>query len=336
MDRILPPRLAPGDHVRVIAPSRSPVAVREWGGPGEAEVAAATARLEAMGLRVSFGARIGETSDGGVASAADRVADLHDAFRDDTVRGILCFSGGAGSIQMLDRIDYALAASRPKALLGYSDVGHLHLALLARTGLVGYYGPNFTGFAMRKGFERSAEWLHDCLFTADPCELAPSETWADDAWWRDQENRRFRRNDGFWCLQPGEAEGPIVGGGVHCLNALQGTPFFPDVDGAVLFLESPGQGKASLMAMDGALRSLVLVPAFRGVAAVVLGRFPSSAGVSREGLQRAVGGIEGLARLPILANVDFGHTTPAMTIPIGGTCRILASDDGSKISLLVH
>jgi muramoyltetrapeptide carboxypeptidase LdcA involved in peptidoglycan recycling len=289
-----------------------------------------------MGLRVTFGARVGETGAGGVAPVASRVADMHDAVRDDTVDAVLCFSGGVGSIAMLDRLDYGLLRGRPKPLIGYSDVGHLHLALLARAGLVGYYGPNFTGFGMRRGFDRTEKWLRQCLFSADPVDLLPADAWSDDAWWKDQENRTFRPGEGFWCVREGAAEGPIVGGGLHCLNALQGTPYMPPLEGAILFLESPGEGKASLLALEGGLRSLALLPGFRGVAGLVLGRYPSGARVTREDLERTLLAIDGLSGIPILANVDFGHTTPAITIPIGGTCRLLASQEGSRITLLVH
>jgi muramoyltetrapeptide carboxypeptidase len=90
------------------------------------------------------------------------------------------------------------------------------------------------------------------------------------------------------------------------------------------------------MVMDTALRTLAMQADFSSVRGLVLGRFPSSAGVDREALRRIVQGIAPLGRLPVLANVDFGHTTPVMTIPIGGRCALVSTPRSQKITLLEH
>jgi muramoyltetrapeptide carboxypeptidase LdcA involved in peptidoglycan recycling len=76
------------------------------------------------------------------------------------------------------------------------------------------------------------------------------------------------------------------------------------------------------MALDSGLRALSFQPGFRGVRGLVLGRFASSGGITRENLTELVGAIPAVARLPIVANCDFGHTTPILTMPIGGQCAM--------------
>src|SRR5438045_3964188 len=117
---------------------------------------------------------------------------------------------------------------------------------------------------------------------------------------------------------------------------LQGSEFFPSLRDAILFLEQPSEGKASLMALDSRLRALSFQPDFDSVRGIVIGRYPRSAGIDREKLTRLVQDIPALARLPVLANCDFGHTTPALTLPIGGRCRLRVRDRKTEILITVH
>src|SRR5208282_2121202 len=113
----------------------------------------------------------------------------------------------------------------------------------------------------------------DCMFASSPLDLQPADKWSDDAWHKDQENRNFHDNEGFWAIQDGVAEGTIIGGSYSCLNMLQGTSYFPSLRDAILFLEHPANGKATLMELDGGLRALSFQPEFPSVRAIVIGRF---------------------------------------------------------------
>ena len=329
----LPPKLVAGDEVRVLGLSRSLGGVMQPGGMTGQDVEFAKARLESMGLRVSFGRHVYECNVHLTASAEHRLADFHEALASPSVKAILAVTGGVGAIQLLDGLDYPRLAAQPKILCGYSDIAYLCNAICARVGVVTYYGPNFTSFMMRKGADYTLRSFRDCLFGNSPLELQPAEQWSDDAWHKDQENRTFKTNDGFWPIQPGAAEGTIVGGSYWCLNMLQGSAYFPPLDEAVLFLEHPGEGKATLMGLDSGLRALAFQPAFRHVRGIVLGRFPSSGGVTRENLTALIASLPALKHLPVAANCDFGHTTPALTIPIGGRCAVRVGQGRVSIKL---
>ena len=206
----------------------------------------------------------------------------------------------------------------------------------ARAGIVTYYGPNFTSFMIAKGLEYTIRSFRACLFENGSLEIHPAETWSDDAWHNDQENRTFHESEGFWPIQQGEAEGMIIGGNCWCLNMLQGTAYFPPLDEAILFLENAAQGKATLMALDSGLLALAFQPGFSGVRGIVLGGFDRSGGVTREGLTELIGSIPAAAHLPVIANCDFGHTTPVFTVPIGGRCAMRANASGVSITFDVH
>lgn len=298
----------------------------------DADAEFAKAQLTAMGLRVTFGRHVMECNEHLTAPISSRVEDLHAAFIDPSVKGVLAVTGGIGAIQILDQLDYGLIASHPKVLCGYSDIAHVSNAILAKTGLVTYYGPNFGTFMMRKGGEYTRRWFHECLFESQGLRAAPASEWSDDAWAKDQDNRTFLPNEGYWAVQPGTAEGTVIGGSAYCLNMLQGSDYFPWVADTILFLESPGEGKASLISLDCALRALSFQPFFEGVRAIVLGRYPRSAGVNRDNLAGAIRSNPAMARLPVIGNCDFGHTTPVMTIPIGGRCRVRVAQEQAEIT----
>ena len=132
---MIPAKLKKGAHVRVIAPARSLGIVS-----GECRRIACE-RLAEMGLSVSFGRHAEETDEFCSSSAAARLEDLHEAFADRTVDGILTVIGGFNSVEILAGIDYRLIAENPKILCGFSDITALANAIYAKTGLVTYSGP---------------------------------------------------------------------------------------------------------------------------------------------------------------------------------------------------
>ena len=185
--------------------------------------AIATQRFEGLGLKVSFGRNV-EVCDEFVSSPIEgRISDLHDGFRDPGVKAILTVIGGYNSNQLLPYIDWDLIAANPKIICGYSDITALTCSILAKTGLITYSGPHYTTFGMREHFTQTLEWFTAALMSDSPSVVEPAETWTDDAWYLDQQNRRIDRNDGFWVMQEGTAEGRLIGGNLCTLNLLQGT-----------------------------------------------------------------------------------------------------------------
>jgi muramoyltetrapeptide carboxypeptidase len=200
-----PSQLKPGDELRVLALSRSLGGAMQPGGFTESDVQFAVGRLESLGLRVSFGRWVRECNEHLTASPEHRMADLHAALSDPSVKAILAVTGGVGAIQLLDRLDYQLVAAHPKILCGYSDISYFQNAFAARAGLTTFYGPNFTTFMMRQGADYILKGFRAALFANDPRLLQPADHWSDDAWHQNQENRTFHPNDGFWPIQPGAA-----------------------------------------------------------------------------------------------------------------------------------
>jgi muramoyltetrapeptide carboxypeptidase len=325
---VFPPKLQPGSSVRVIAPSRSLAII-----PAEARDEAGR-KLAALGLRVSFGEHVEECDDFVSSSVASRLADLHAAFEDPGVDGILTVIGGFNANQLLTGIDYALIAAHPKVLCGFSDITALSNALYATTGLVGYSGPHYSSFGMKHHFDYTKAGFVACLMHDDPFLIEPSPAWSDDEWYLDQEDRHLETGTDWWVLQEGEAAGTIVGGNLCTFNLLQGTPYLPPLDGAVVFAEDDDLVEPWIFDRD--LVSLLQQPGFGGVRGLVVGRFQRKTGMTRDLLTQIVASKPELAGLPVIANVDFGHTTPTATFPIGGTVEVRADRSAPSVRIISH
>ena len=323
---MIPNKLKPGDEVRVIAPSRSMKIL------GEDCIKIATERLEALGLKVTFGKHVMEADPDYMCASRDaRVEDLNEAFRDKNVKAILTVIGGFNSNQLLDYIDYEAIKENPKIFCGFSDITALSNAIHAKTGLVTYSGVHYSSFGMLKGFEYSLEYFKKMFFQEDEFEVVSSKEWSDEAWFIDQENRHFEENEGMYVINEGKAEGNIVGGNLCTLNLLQGTEYMPDINNKILFIEDDElSGPIFLMEFDRNLQSLMHMPEFKTVKGIVCGRAQKGSCMTKEKWFKIFDKPE-LKNIPVIGGCDFGHTTPIITFPVGGYAKIEASGDAAKV-----
>ena len=326
---MIPNKLKQGDEIRVIAPSRSMSIISE-------DVRKiAKERLERLGFKVTFSKNIYEKDEFNSSSIKSRIDDLHDAFSDKNIKAILTAIGGFNCNQLLRHLDYKLIKSNPKILCGYSDITALQNVIYAKTGLVTYSGPHFSSFGMKKGFDYSLDYFKKCLFSSEEFEILPSKEWSDDKWYRgERDKREFIKNKGFLIINKGEAEGTIIGGNQGTLRLLQGTEFMPDLNNKILFLEECAPSKA--WDFDRELQSLIHLPNFNKIKAIIIGRFQKESEITDEMLIKIIKQKKELENIPVIANVDFGHTTPQITFPVGGRCRIIAEKNKVKLQILEH
>ncbi len=322
---IIPQRLKKGDKVMIIAPSRSLKLI----GADCRQIA--EERLKNLGLEIVFAPNtIDENCDLTISTdVKKRVEDIHTAFADKSVKAILTVIGGFNSNQLIKHLDYDLIKNNPKIFMGFSDITALHAAIYAKTGLVTYYGPHYSSLGMLKGNEYTLENMIKMLFEGHEQELNASEQWSDDLWFLDQENRKFIKNDGWWHIQKGSAEGTIIGGNLCTFNLHLGTSYRPVFEeNTILFLEDDEE--SHLLTFERNLQALINQDDFKNVKGLVIGRFQNKSNVTREKLEFILKNKPELNNMPIIANVDMGHTTPIATIPLGGKCEI--REDG-KIML---
>ena len=325
-----PPRLKAGDRLAAVTLS--------WGGPG-----AFPHRYEAgkRQLEETFEVEVVElphTLADPAAVAADpaaRADDLHRAFADPDIAGIVSTIGGDDSIRILPHLDLDLIGANPKVFVGYSDSTVTHLAL-RRAGLVSFYGPSvMAGFGESGGLhDHLVEGVLRMLFEpAAPLDWPPNrdgwtaarEDWADPAV---QDRPRELRPAAGWRWHGGAAtEGPVLAACLEALAWFPGSAWWPALDGAVLVLETSEEAPPP-ESLTRFLRTLALTGELARLSGIVLGR-PGGADLPVEdhaayddAVLQVVRREQGLDELPIVTNVDVGHTDPMWTVPQGVRLRV--------------
>lgn len=327
---MIAPILKKGDTVRVITPASS--LALPWIGSDLKQLA--QQRLEALGLTVTFGKYVNESDLFYSTTVEHRIEDLHDAFADSSVKLILSVIGGYNSNQLLQYIDYDRIKNNPKRLCGFSDITALANAIYAQTGLVTYSGPHFFNFGQKKGFDYTQDSFVRCHFSDQPYSVELSSHYVDGYWANNQDNPEFIQNKGWLVLNEGEAKGTIIGGNLGTLGLLFGTKYMPRPEGdIVLFIEEDSEDKD--VGFDRHLQSLLHQSWAKQIRAIIVGRYEKASGTTDEKLIAMLRSKKELRGIPIIANVDFGHTTPLTTFPIGGEAHIRAGSQ-SQIEIVSH
>jgi muramoyltetrapeptide carboxypeptidase len=325
---MFPPKLSPGDEIRVIAPSSSLHLIS----PEIREIA--VKNLAALGLHVTYGKNSEECDEFDSSPVAARINDIHDAFADPKVKGVLTAIGGFNSNQLIRYLDYELIKANPKVLCGFSDITALSTAIFAKTEMVMYSGPHFSTFGMEKGLQYTLDSFRACVLNNGALVVLPSKEWSDDSWYHDQQKRNFIPNEGFLVINEGQAKGRLLGGNLCTLNLLQGTEYIPSLVDSILFLEDDYESKPH--AFDRDLQSLIHQPGFKDVKGLVIGRFQKKSKMEQEMLVQIIRSKQELTGIPVIANADFGHTTPQFTFPIGGTGNLMAVNGKASLTIIEH
>lgn len=329
MKTIIPNKLQDSDLIRVISPARS-LAIISLDSRKIADQ-----RLQKLGLKLSFSKNVEVKDEFASSSIKQRIEDIHDAFSDPKVKMIITTIGGYNSNQLLPYLDYALIKSNPKIICGYSDITALNTAIYSKTGIITYYGPHYSSFGEKLYFDYSLEYFQKCLLDNKPFEIMSSKKWSNDSWYRDQDNRKLITNPGLKIFNQGMGEGVILGGNQRTFHYLAGTEYFPSLRNKfILFLEE--DSIENIYHFDSHLTALSQLPNFNNIQGLVIGRFEVESNVDLNLLSRVVKNNEKLKNVPIIYGVDFGHTDPKITFPIGGTARIQASDKKSSLEILMH
>ena len=328
MQKIFPRKLAGGDKIAVITPGQSMHII------GKESRQLADKRFKQLSLDLTFGEHVEEMDDFVSTSINSRLEDLHNAFADKSVKGIITVIGGFNSIQLLEYLDWGVIKNNPKIFCGFSDITALNNAIYAKTGLVNYSGPHYSTFGQKLFLDYTFDYFKKCLFTEQPFQIVPSSEWTDDQWWLNQDDRHPQANAGYLVINEGEAEGTILGANLCTLNLLQGTEYFPNLANSILFLEDDAQSDA--VTFDRNLQSLMLQPNFSKVTGIVIGRFQRDSKITDELLKKIIAVRPRLDKIPVIANADFGHTEPKITFPIGGSAYINISNKKVKIEINAH
>lgn len=285
---MLKPRaLRPGARIAVVSPASSAKGER---------IERGVAALRARGYEVV----VGEHAEGRwpqyfSGTAEERLEDLHAAFADSEVDGIVCSRGGYGSNYLLEGLDLDLIRANPKPLLGYSDLTCVQSWLLDTIGLIAFHGPMAAAdFSREDGVEDGSL---EAALTGDRVAVGERE--------------------GLRMLKPGRVQGMVYGGCLSILTASLGTRFEPQMEGRLLFLEDLA---AKPYQVDRMLRQLILAGKLDGVPGIVFGEMLEcvSPGTDPTLLEAVILRVLDWFDGPIAIGLRSGHVSRSnVTLPLG-------------------
>jgi muramoyltetrapeptide carboxypeptidase len=296
---IRPPRLAVGDKVALISPASPPKGARL--------LLLGKKRLAMLGLRAVPGKHALAEYGYLAGSDGERLQDLEAAFRDPGIKAIICARGGYGVSRLLAGFDPSLARRHPKALVGFSDITMLHLAL-QKAGVVSFWGAmpctglGWTSFSVRS--------LQRALMSGDAGGRVP-----------------FSRRCRATTLRPGVAQGRLTGGTLSLLAASLGTSCEVETRGRIVFLEDVDEEPYRV---DRMLTQLIAAGKLSDAAGVALGIFTGTAVRNSPGrrsltMQQVFADHLLPLKVPLLANVAVGHVPDQVTLPYGIEARLDAT-----------
>jgi len=327
---IKPKLLRQGDTVATISLS--------WGGAGELLHRYEFGKKQLQDL---FGLNVVETKN--ALKPADyisknpqaRAEDLMEAFSDKSIKAIISNSGGEDSIRTLPYTDISVIRQNPKIFIGFSDTTVTHFACY-KAGLTSFYGTSLlVGFAENGGMHQyQIDDLRQTLFSSTPIgQIFPNLSgWTSERLeWNDlslqNTKRKLTKSNGWNFLQGNKkVQGQLIGGCVEVLEFLKGTDFWltsSDWTNKILFLETSEE----MMLPNNfrrVLRNYAAQQVFEKINGLILGRPYHNKYVDdyNEILIQVIRDEQGNDQLPIVTEMDFGHTCPIFTIPYGVLAQI--------------
>src|SRR5690606_8972661 len=208
---------------------------------------------------------------------------------------VMATRGGYGLSRILHKIDWKAVADSGKLFVGHSDFTAFNLALLAQTGAVSYTGPSAVAdFGQKSMDDLTADLFGEVM--REELEVLSFESPDSD---------------------PVDARGILWGGNLAMLASLVGTPFLPQIDGGILFLEDVGEHPYRIERM---LSQLLHAGVLARQKAIVLGRFteyrlaPHDNGYAFDSV---VGWLRASCRVPVVTGLPYGHVKVKATLPVG-------------------
>jgi muramoyltetrapeptide carboxypeptidase len=279
MNRLLKPRtVKPGAGISLIAPA-------SYAQPERVE--RGLEALRALGFAPTLGEHVRESQPLYFAGTdKQRLDDLHAAFADEATSAVVCLRGGYGSNYLLEDLDLGLISHHPKPFFAYSDLTGMQLWLLDGLGLPAFYGPMAAAdFCLPDGVHLAS---FRAALSGEPYSVGAAE--------------------GLRTLKPGTAAGTLYGGCLSILVSLLGTPFEPQTEGKLLFLEDVGEKPYQV---DRMLWQLRQAGKLEGVQGLVFGEMLgcASPGAAPDLLENAIlSALDGL-NVPIAIGLRSGHVS---------------------------
>jgi len=246
MKKLKPKALQKGDAIAIISPSGQ-VSYQE-------KFQKAKEYFENQGFLVKIFPHAKNKENYLAGKDNERIEDFKNVFLDKNVKMILTSRGGYGAARIIDKIDYEIVKNNPKIFWGYSDITAFHSAIYKKTGLITFHAP----FALAD-------------FGADNI-----DNYTEKTFWKiisnNYINQHIENSFEYTCINKGVISGELVGGNLCVLTSILGSPFEPDFNDKILFIEDVNE---PLYKIDRMLSQLRLNGIFNKIKGLLVGKFSS-------------------------------------------------------------
>lgn len=324
---IKPPKLASQDTVGIVSPASSFFPVHE------SALQRGVAYLEKIGLHVQLAPHTLDQRQHLNPPTQHRAEDLNQMFADPKIKAIFCLSGGSGVNAVLPLLDWEQIERSPKIVMGYSAITALLIGLYTKIGLATFHGPMIlNGFSeYPQPFTYTQKCFEQVLFKTEPVRaLKPPTQWTD-AYTSEDQPRTMKTNPGWRWLRDGKATGPLIGGNLSVMLTLVGTPYWAPLRGAILCFEEVNFGNGLLRQVDESLAQCQQMGLFDQIAGLVIGKVNELSEEEEQLFESLILEYTADSAFPILTGVDFGHTAPQLTLPIGVQASLDSQQDRFSI-----
>ena len=303
---IKPKQLSDGATIGIISPASRPSDEKKYRNGIQYLINLGYKVVESQHVLDSYGYLAGNDKD--------RVDDLNLMFRDTQIDAIFCSRGGYGTPRIINEIDFEAIKKNPKIFVGYSDITSLNLAIWQKTGLINFSGP-MVAVEMGKGIDPFTElrFWETLKSTEQIGEL------------------RNPYNSSVQIVKPGKAKGRLLGGCLSLINVVLGTPYCPDFNNAILFIEDIEEEPYRI---DRYLAQLKMAGILHQINGLVIGQFvdcvPSEPEKPNLKLDQIFDDYFSDLDIPIISNFAYGHVPVKHTMPVGAEVE-LDADHGALI-----
>lgn len=227
---------------------------------------------------------------------------------------VIASRGGYGISRILHLIDWDLLAQHPKRYVGYSDFTAFNLALLAKTGMISYTGPAaIPDFGGHEVDDLTVELFVETM--RDELEILCFEAaGSDDV----------------------DVRGTLWGGNLAMICSLIGTPYLPEIDQGILFIEDVGEHPYRVERM---LWQLWQAGILGRQQAIILGHFTDYHLVAHDNGYNMETVIEWLRQevgVPVVSGLPYGHGEVRVTLPIGKEVGLATQNNIAYLVLEEH
>lgn len=270
-------------------------------------------RLRAMGYRVAVDRAALAVHERFAGTDRQRLAGITRALRQKHPI-VMATRGGYGLSRLLPMIDWQAVADSGKTFIGQSDFTAFNLALLARTGAQSLAGPTAVFDFGGKTVDELTQALFQETLSGELEILSFESPQAD----------------------PVDARGILWGGNLAMVASLVGTPYLPDIQGGILFLEDVAEHPFRIERM---LTQLWHAGVLQRQKAILLGRFTEYRLAAHDNgydLESVIQWLRATVRVPVIPGLPYGHVRVKATLPVGAQVGVATEDGMAYLVLQEH